>query len=644
METVKLTTAQAIVKFLNNQYVEFDGEENRFVKGFFIIPGHGNVLGLGQALEENPGELVVHQGRNEQGMAHAATGYAKQKHRKQIYAVTSSIGPGAANMVTAAGVASANRIPLLLFPGDCYATRQPDPVLQQVEHFQDLNISTNDAFKGVCKFWDRINRPEQIMSSLIHAMRVLTDPADTGAVCIALPQDVEGEAFDYPVTFFKKRVHRIERRPATAGMIEDAVKVIKNKKKPVLICGGGVRYSEAAGAFQAFAEKFNIPFGETQAGKSAIPYSHELNLGGIGTTGCLAANMIAHDADLVIGVGTRYSDFTTASKWLFQNSDVEYVNINTAEFDSVKMDGVMVTADAKAALEALSAALEKTGYKSAYTGEIKDARNKWAEELKRLFSVQYCRDGFTPEVAGHLDHVLPEFEDQYGTCLTQTRALGILDEMLADNAVIVGASGSLPGDLQRVWRPKTANTYHMEYGYSCMGYEVCAALGAKLAEPDKEVYAMVGDGSYMMLHSELVTSVQEGKKINIVIFDNAAFGCINNLQMENGQGSFMTEFRFRENKTGKLTGNFVPVDFAMNAASYGCKTYTVKNEEELKAAIEDSKKQTVSTLIDIKAFPKTMTHGYEAFWRVGSSEVAEKDSVVKQNKAMKKELEKARKY
>ena len=644
METVKLTTAQAIVKFLNNQYVEFDGEENRFVKGFFIIPGHGNVLGLGQALEENPGDLVVHQGRNEQGMAHAATGYAKQKHRKQIYAVTSSIGPGAANMVTAAGVASANRIPLLLFPGDCYATRQPDPVLQQVEHFHDLNISTNDAFKGVCKFWDRINRPEQIMSSLIHAMRVLTDPADTGAVCIALPQDVEGEAYDYPVTFFKKRVHRIERRPATEGMIADAVKVIKNKKKPVIICGGGVRYSEAAGALQAFAEKFNIPFGETQAGKSAIPYDHELNLGGIGTTGCLAANIIAHDADLVIGIGTRYSDFTTASKWLFQNPGVEYVNINAAEFDSVKMDGVMVTADAKAALEALSAALEKAGYKSAYTGEIKDARNKWAEELKRLFSVEYCRDGFTPEVAGHLDHVLPEFEDQYGTCLTQTRALGILDEMLDDNAVVVGASGSLPGDLQRVWRPKTANTYHMEYGYSCMGYEVCAALGAKLAEPDKEVYAMVGDGSYMMLHSELVTSVQEGKKINIVIFDNAAFGCINNLQMENGQGSFMTEFRFREEKTGKLSGNFVPVDFAMNAASYGCKTYTVKNEEELRAAIEDSKKQNVSTLIDIKAFPKTMTHGYEAFWRVGSSEVAEKDSVVKQNKAMKKELEKARKY
>ncbi len=644
METVRLTTAQAIVKFLNNQYVEFDGEENRFVKGFFIIPGHGNVLGLGQALEEKPGELVVHQGRNEQGMAHAATGYAKQMHRKQIYAVTSSIGPGAANMVTAAGVATANRIPLLLFPGDCYATRQPDPVLQQVEHFHDLNISTNDAFKGVCKFWDRINRPEQIMSSLIQAMRVLTDPADTGAVCIGLPQDVEGEAYDYPVDFFRKRTHRIERRPATDGMITDAVKVIKNKKRPVIICGGGVRYSEAAGALKDFAEKFNIPFGETQAGKSAIPYNHELNLGGIGTTGCLAANLIAHDADCVIGIGTRYSDFTTASKWLFQNKDVEYVNINAASFDAVKMDGVMVTADAKAALEDLSAALEKEGYKSAYAGEIRDARAKWAAELERLFSIEYCRDNFTPEVAGHLDHVLPEFEDQYKTCLTQTRVLGILDEMLDDDAVIVGASGSLPGDLQRVWRPKTANTYHMEYGYSCMGYEVCASLGAKLAEPDKEVYALVGDGSYMMLHTELVTSVQEGKKINIVVIDNAAFGCINNLQMENGQGSYMTEFRFREDKTGKLTGKFVPVDFAMNAASYGCKTYSVKNEEELRAAIEDSKKQSVSTLIDIKAFPKTMTHGYEAFWRVGSSEVAEKENIVKQNQAMKKELEKARKY
>ncbi|MDX9801227.1 MAG: thiamine pyrophosphate-binding protein, partial [Spirochaetia bacterium] len=363
METIRLTTAQAIVRFLDKQYVELNGKEEKFVKGFFIIPGHGNVLGLGQALEESPGDLVVHQGRNEQGMAHAAIGFAKQKHRRQIYACTSSIGPGAANMVTAAGTASANRIPLLLFPGDTYASRQPDPVLQQVEHFHDLNVTTNDAFKGVCRFWDRINRPEQAMTSLINAMRVLTDPADTGAVAIALPQDVEGEAYDYPADFFKKRVHRIERKAPTAEMLKDAVSAFKGKKKPLLICGGGVRYSEAHDAFKKFAEKFNIPFGETQAGKSAVTFDHPLNLGGIGTTGGLAANIIAKDADLVIGVGTRMGDFTTASKWLFQSSGVDFLNINIASFDAYKMDAVRITADAKSSHTALSKELSKAGYK-----------------------------------------------------------------------------------------------------------------------------------------------------------------------------------------------------------------------------------------------------------------------------------------
>ena len=644
METVKLTTAQAIVRFLDNQYVELDGKEEKFVKGFFIIPGHGNVLGLGQALEESPGSLVVHQGRNEQGMAHAAIGFAKQKHRRQIYACTSSIGPGAANMVTAAGTATANRIPVLFFPGDTYASRQPDPVLQQVEHFNDLNVTTNDAYKAVCKFWDRISRPEQIMTSLVNAMRVLTDPADTGAVAISLPQDVEGEAYDYPLDFFKKRIHRLERKAPTPEMLKEAVAAFKGKKKPLLICGGGVRYSEAADAFKKIAEKFNIPFGETQAGKSALTYDHPLNLGGIGTTGCLAANLIAKEADLVIGVGTRMGDFTTASKWLFQTEGVEFLNINIASFDAYKMDGIRMTADAKTALNSLSRELVKAGYKSSYKNEIKDAREKWAQELERLFSVEYGSKGFKPEVAGHRDAMLAEFAKDFGCCLTQTRALGILDEMLPADAVVVGSSGSLPGDMQRVWRPKKPNTYHMEYGYSCMGYEVCASLGVKLAVPDREVYSFVGDGSYIMLHSELVTSVQEGKKINILLFDNTSFGCINNLQMENGQGSFMTEFRYRDEKTGKLDGKIVPVDFAMNAASYGCKTYTVKNEEELREALKDAKKQKVSTLIDIKVFPKTMTHGYEGFWRVGSSETAVNRKVVKKNAEMKKELDKARRY
>lgn len=644
MKTIRLTMAQALVKFLDNQYVEFDGVQHKFVKGIFTVFGHGNVLGLGQALEQDPGELVVHQARNEQGMSHVAAGYAKQKLRKQIYACTSSVGPGAANMVTAAATATANRIPVLFLPGDTYASRQPDPVLQQIEHFHDISISTNDAFKAVSKYWDRINRPEQLMSAMLNAMRVLTDPADTGAVTIALPQDVQAEAYDYPVEFFKKRVHRIERRPPTKEMINDAVNLIRTKKKPILICGGGVRYSEASETFRAFAEKYNIPFGETQAGKSAIPWDHELNLGGIGATGNLAANMIAREADLVIGVGTRYTDFTTSSKWLFQNENVEFVNINVAEFDAYKLDAVKVVADAKVALEALMQELDKVGYKSAYTNEIKEAKDKWAEELKRLDTLQYTGKGFKPEIAGHIDHVLEEFGEATGSYLTQTRVLGILNEILDNDAIVVGSSGSLPGDMQRVWRAKAPETYHMEYGYSCMGYEINAALGAKLACPDKEVYAMVGDGSYMMLHSELPTSIQERKKINVVVFDNMSFGCINNLQMGHGMGSFGTEFRYRNPETGKLDGDLIYIDFAKNAEGYGCKTYTVRNEEELRAAVEDAKKQTVSTLIDIKVLPKTMTHDYESWWRVGSAEVAEKESVLSATRRVKKELEKARKY
>ena len=645
MATIRMTMAQALVKFLDNQYVEFDGKQEKLIKGIFTIFGHGNVVGLGQALEEGDHDLTVHQGRNEQGMAHIAMGFAKQKHRKQVYACTSSVGPGAANMVTAAATATANRIPVLFLPGDTFATRQPDPVLQQVEQFHDLTLTTNDTFRAVSKYWDRVSRPEQLMTAMISAVRVLTDPADTGAVTIALPQDVQGEAFDYPEYFFQKRVHRIERRPATPEMIKDAVEIIKDKKKPMLVCGGGVRYSEAAEVFKAFAEKFNIPFGETQAGKSAIVWDHELNLGGMGTTGDYASNVIAQEADVVIGVGTRYTDFTTASKWLFQNTDVDFVNINVAEFDAYKLDATKIVADAKAGLEALGAELEKIGYKSGYTTEIADAKAKWLAELERLFNIEYKAEGFTPEVAGHLDHVLPEFEAQTGSCLTQTKVLGILDQELAKDAVIVGAAGSLPGDLQRVWRPKTPNTYHMEYGYSCMGYEVNAALGAKLAVGnDQEVYALVGDGSFMMLHSELPTAVQEREKINIILLDNMAFGCINNLQMGFGMGSFGTEFRYRNEETGMLDGGLVPVDFAKIAEGYGCKTYTVKTVEELKAAIEDSKKQTVSTLIDIKVLPKTMTSGYEAFWRVGNAEVAKKESILKATKEMNEALKTARKY
>lgn len=644
MKTIKLTMAQALVKFLNNQYVEFDGREEKFVKGIFTIFGHGNVVGLGQALEQYGGDLVIHQGRNEQGMAHVATAYAKQKNRKQIYACTSSVGPGAANMVTAAATATANNIPVLLLPGDVFATRQPDPVLQQIEQPHDLSISTNDAFRAVSKYWDRINRPEQLMSAMINAMRVLTDPADTGAVTICLPQDVQGESYDYPEYFFQKRVHRIERRPATEEGIKDAVELIKNSKKPLLICGGGVKYSEAADSFRKFAEEFNIPFGETQAGKSAITWDHPLNLGGIGVTGNLAANLIAKDADLVIGVGTRYTDFTTGSKSQFKNEDVKYLSINVSEFHAYKLDSTRVVADAKLALDNLTNALKQANYKSSYANEIEDAKKKWEDELNRLFNIEYKDNGFKPEIAGHIDHVLPEFYKDTGSCLTQTRVLGELDRLLPQDAIVVGASGSLPGDLQRVWRPKVVNTYHMEYGYSCMGYEIAAALGTKLAEPDKEVYAMVGDGSYLMLHSEMITSIQEKRKINIILFDNMSFGCINNLQMSQGMGSLGTEFRYRNEETGKLDGALVPIDFAKSAEGYGFKTYTVKTIEELIDAIEDSKKQDISTLIDIKVLPKTMTDGYDSWWHVGTPEVSDKESVKAAYRDMKENIARARKY
>ncbi|HFJ9280718.1 TPA: 3D-(3,5/4)-trihydroxycyclohexane-1,2-dione acylhydrolase (decyclizing) [Bacillus cereus] len=644
MQTVRMTTAQALVKFLNQQYVEFDGEQQKFIKGIFTIFGHGNVVGLGQALEEDAGELEVYQGRNEQGMANAAMAFAKQKHRKQIMACTSSVGPGSANMITSAATASANNIPVLLLPGDVFATRQPDPVLQQIEQTHDLSISTNDAFRAVSKYWDRVNRPEQLMTAMIQAMRVLTNPADTGAVTICLPQDVQGEAWDFPSYFFQKRVYRIERRLPTKASLVDAVEMIKRKKKPIMICGGGVRYAEAAEELKQFAEAFRIPFGETQAAKSAIESCHPYNLGGIGVTGNLAANTIAKEADLVIGIGTRFTDFTTASKQLFQNKEVEFLNINISEFHANKLDALKVIADAKETLLALIDELQSIEYQSSYTVEITDAKEAWETELARLHNIRFTGQGFTPEVEGHFDENLNEYVDALGTELTQTTVIGQINTLLDEDAIIVGAAGSLPGDLQRMWASRKPNTYHMEYGYSCMGYEVAGALGAKIAEPSKEVYAMVGDGSYQMLHSELVTSLQENKKINVLLFDNSGFGCINNLQMGNGMGSFGTEFRYRNQETSKLNGAIMKIDFAASAAGYGVKTYHVTSIEQLREALIDAKKQTISTLIDIKVLPKTMTNGYESWWHVGVAEVSKSQSVQAAYESKVSNLQQARSY
>ncbi len=621
----RMTMAQALVRFLDNQYISVDGEEIKFVEGISTIFGHGIVCGLGQALDENPGSLRVYQGKNEQGMAHMAMAFAKQHNRHKIIACSSSIGPGAANMVTAAACASANAIPLLVLPGDTFASRQPDPVLQQVEQFHCISTTTNDAFRAVCRFWDRVQRPEQLMPAMIQAMRVLTDPVNTGAVCIALPQDVEGEAYDYPESFFEKRVHRIVRTTPSAEEIADAVMLIKNSKKPLVICGGGVRYSEAGAQLEAFCEKFNIPFAETQAGKSACHSSNPYNLGGLGVTGNLAANRLADTTDLVLAVGSRLTDFTTASKSLFKNPDVRMVSLNVSAFHAVKLDATTVIGDAKKGLGLLTEALEKVHYTTAYTDEIAKAKKDWQEEMARLDAYSYD-ENFKPLIAAGYPSSIEDFAKTSGSLLTQTSAVSAIRKTIAADAIVIGAAGSLPGDLQRMWETDEKDAYNMEYGYSCMGHEIAGALGVRFARPNQEVYAMVGDGSFLMLHSELVTALQENAKINVLLFDNGGFGCINNLEMSNGIGNLATEFRKRD-ENGALLGDFLSIDFAKVAEGYGCKSYTVTTKEELIAALEDSKKQTVSTLLDIKVLPKTMTDGYGAWWHVGIAAESQKDSV-----------------
>ncbi|AZN42776.1 3D-(3,5/4)-trihydroxycyclohexane-1,2-dione acylhydrolase (decyclizing) [Paenibacillus albus] len=615
MSTIRLTMAQALLKFLDQQYISVDGEEIKFVKGVMGIFGHGNVTGLGEALENAAGELVYVQGKNEQGMVHAAAAFAKQKNRKQIYACTSSIGPGALNMITAAATATVNRIPVLLLPGDNFASRQPDPVLQQLEVVSDYTISANEPFKSVSKYWDRIVRPEQLMTAAVQAIRVLTDPAETGAVTLALPQDVQAEAYDYPLSFFERKVHYIDRRPPAPDAIKRAAALIAQKKKPLIVAGGGVLYADATRELAAFAEAYHIPVAETQAGKSVLPWNHSLNVGGVGVTGTLAANKLAQEADLIIGLGTRYSDFTTASKSAFTNPDVQFVNINVSAFDSSKLNGVAITADAKEGLIALHAALADVQYASSYSeGAIAALKREWDGEVDRLFAIEH----------------------ELG--LAQTRALGVIQETIDPSSVIVCAAGSMPGDLHRVWRPVEPKTYHMEYGFSCMGYEIAGAFGVALAEPDREVYALVGDGGYLMLHSELVTSLQEGRKITVLLLDNHGFQCIHGLQKSQGSAGFGNEFRYRSEETGRLTGEYMQIDFAAHARALGAKSFKANNAEELKAAIEQAKQETVSTLIEVPVVPGTGTGGYESWWNVGVPEVSESANVTKAGQAMNEKI------
>lgn len=641
-QTTRMTVAQAIVRFLDQQYVSMDGVETKFVTGFFTIFGHGIAVGLGEALDSNPGQLKVMQGRNEQGMCHTAIAYAKQNGRKSIIPCASSVGPGAANMVTACATATVNNIPLLVFPADTFASRQPDPVLQQLEVSSSLAVSTNDAFRPVCKYWDRVTRPEQIMTALINAMRVLTDPAETGACCIALPQDVEGEAYDFPEYFFKKRVHRITRPVAVEEELEDIAEVIAEAKKPLVIVGGGVRYSDAGETVEKFCEEFHIPFGETQAGKSACKSGHPYCLGGIGVTGTYASNVIAKDADVVIAIGSRMSDFTTSSKWLYKNENVKFVTINNCRYHAYKMDAVKAVGDAKATVEALSEKLRARNYVSAYNGEIEEAKQIWDKEMERLGSIEYTGDDFEPIIKARDPRTVPEFVKMTNGKITQTAALAAINRTIDKDATIITAGGSLPSCMQRMWRTDKRGGYHAEYGYSCMGYEVAATLGVKMAEPDNEVYCVVGDSSFQMLHSEIMTIMQERKKVNILIFDNCGFGCINNLEMTHGIGSIATEFRYTDGK--KPTGDLIPVDYAKIGEGYGLKSYTCKTIDELVAALEDAKKQDVACLFDLKVIPKTMTDGYEAWWNVGQAQVSEKESVREAWEEVKAAREVARQY
>lgn len=633
---LRMTTGQAVIEFLKQQYIYVDGKEIQFVEGIFDIFGHGNVVGIGQAIEENPGNLKVIQGKNEQGMAHAATAFSKQRLRRSIYAVTTSIGPGSANLTAAAGTALANNVPVLLLPSDTFATRQPDPVLQQVEHETNQTTTTNDALKAVSRYWDRITRPEQLMSSLIRAFEVMTNPAQAGPATICISQDVQGEAYDFDESFFVKRVHYIDRPEPVEREINLMVDKIKNSKNPVILVGGGAKYSNARDELIEISEKYNIPLVETQAGKSTVEANFKNNLGGMGITGTLAANKAAYDSDLIIGVGTRYTDFATSSKTAFNFERTSFLNININRMQAYKMDAIQVIADAKVSLKKL---LDNLGdYRTNYENNINKLKKEWRNERERLSTIQYDRDNFDPEIKNQFNqNILNEYADSLNTELIQSTVVLKINEIISPKSNVITSAGSLPGDMQRLWNATVPNTYHVEYGYSCMGYEISGALGVKLAEPENEVYSFVGDGSFLMLHSEFITSLQYKEKINLLLFDNSGYGCINNLQMENGVNSYHTEFRTSENE-------ILNIDYAKVAEGYGAKVYKVYSLEELEEAIKDAEQQEVSTLIEIKVLPKTMTDGYESWWHVGVPEVSSSKKIQDAFDLKTEKLKKAKQY
>ena len=605
-ETVRLTMAQAVIRFLKNQYVERDGVEQPFFAGCFGIFGHGNVAGIGEALQENP-DFRYYQTRNEQAMVHTAAAYAKMKNRLQTFCCTSSIGPGATNMITGAAGATINRLPVLLLPGDIFARRNVAPVLQQLEWEHSQDISVNDAFKPVSRYWDRFNRPDQAITGLMEAMRVLTSPADTGAVTLSLPQDVQAEAFDYPVALFRKRVWHIPRNRPDAAALKEAAAWIRSARKPLIVAGGGVIYSEATEVLRTFVERTGIPVGETQAGKGSLRYDHPLNLGAIGVTGTFAANRVAKEADLVIGIGTRYSDFTTASKTQFQHPDVRFVNINVAEFDAYKHAALPLVGDARVTLEELLELLEGYQVDEAYRAQAQRLHEEWEAEVDRIYAIRH--------------QPLP----------SQGELIGAVNELSDPDGVMVCAAGSLPGDLHKLWRARHPKNYHLEYGYSCMGYEIAGGLGIKMADPSREVYVMVGDGSYLMLANEIITSVQEGYKLIIVLLDNQGFKSIGALSRSIGSQGFGTRYAFP--KEGRLPGDEeqavepLPVDLAMNARSLGANVIECQGYDDFVAALQAAKEADKTTVIYIQNDRYVSVPGYESWWDVPVAEVSQIDSV-----------------
>ncbi len=610
MKTVRLTMAQALVRFLSAQRTERDGVDHKFIEGCFGIFGHGNVTGVGQALAQDPQLLTYYQSRNEQAMVHTAAGFAKMRNRLATMACTTSIGPGATNMVTGAAAATVNRIPVLLLPGDVFASRRPDPVLQQLESSSRGDVSVNDAFIPVSRYFDRIERAEQLIPAALAAMRVLTSQADTGAVTLALPQDVQAEAFDYPAEFLASRVWHIGRQLPDDPALDRAVSLIRSAVRPLIVAGGGVVYSEASEVLRRFVARSGIPVAETQAGKGSLPFDHAGAMGGIGATGARAANRVAAKADLIIGIGTRYTDFTTASRTAFQNPDVRFVNINVAELDSHKLGGIPLTGDARATLESLDQRLQGWSVADEYRREYEQLRAEWDAEVSRLYNV------------GHAP--LP----------AQSEVLGAVNDLSAPRDVVVCAAGSMPGDLHKLWRTRDVKGYHVEYGYSTMGYEIAGGLGVKLADPSREVYVMVGDGSYLMMSQEIVTSIQERAKLTVVVVDNDGFASIGGLSRSKGTAGFGTRYRYREH--GSLgddaahgDGERLPVDLALNAEGLGAHVFRTRSVEELRDALVAAKKIDRTVVIHVPVDRYEGVPSYDSWWDVPVAEVSESADVKK---------------